>query len=288
MDHDSIETARLNALNSDKCFTRSRLHDEFRMKPRPDAAPVKIYKNRYGYRYGIYRIADCIPLRDQVKKPPTELQQRARAILALQARLRSATVQASGIARHWLDDNPLFLDTETTGLGEFAQIVELAIVDANGHVVFESRLRPTVPIEPGAMGVHGILEEDLTDAPQWPDVAPEIRTILSGRLVVIFNADFDTRLLRQTAEAFGDHETIERLIELNARCAMDLAADVYGATNRYGTISLANAAAAANLTWPGNAHSAIVDAQMTAKLVQTMSIRWSQLETERRKLNSGR
>ncbi len=38
----------------------------------------------------------------------------------------------------------------------------------------------------------------------------------------------------------------------------------YGASNRYGTISLASAASQAGLTREGLAHSAIADARMTA------------------------
>ncbi|HDY0906846.1 TPA: hypothetical protein RO451_005154 [Escherichia coli] len=42
----------------------------------------------------------------------------------------------------------------------------------------------------------------------------------------------------------------------------------YGATNRYGTISLASAASQAGLTWEGQAHSAIADARMAAGVVK--------------------
>ncbi len=35
-------------------------------------------------------------------------------------------------ANQWLDDGRLFIDTETTGLGDDAEIVEICIIDKNG------------------------------------------------------------------------------------------------------------------------------------------------------------
>ena len=40
--------------------------------------------------------------------------------------------KCSAIARRWLDENPLFLDTETTGLGTNDEIAQNAIVDRYG------------------------------------------------------------------------------------------------------------------------------------------------------------
>jgi len=164
----------------------------------------------------------------------------------------------------------VFLDTETTGLDDDAQVVEIAVVDENGSVLFESYCRPTVPVDPGAQAVHGIGPEVLAGAPQWPEIAGRVRRVLEGRVVVIFNAAFDTRILVQTAAAHGDPADWVR--DLDTRCAMYRAADVYGATNRYGTISLVNAAARAGIEFVGRAHSAAGDAATTALLWRTMSL----------------
>lgn len=269
MDGESLEAARSEARASDRCFSKGRLRDEFHMKPKPDALPVKFYKDGFGGKFGVYRIADCVPIRRRAAEPPSEKQQRARAILALKAKLRSSQAVASGIAGAWLSAAPLFLDTELTGLGSDAQIIEIAITDASGNVLLESRLRPTVPIEPGALAVHGIDDQALANAPIWPQIAGDVQRLLRGRVVVIFNAEFDARMLQQTAAAFGESSDWWR--EVDACCAMFLAADTYGATNRYGTISLANATCAAGVTWPGRAHSATVDAMVTAELVKAIA-----------------
>jgi uncharacterized protein YprB with RNaseH-like and TPR domain len=45
------------------------------------------------------------------------------------------------ICRAWLNSNPLFLDTETTGLDEHAEIVELAVVDGQGEALNNTLVR---------------------------------------------------------------------------------------------------------------------------------------------------
>ena len=269
MDSNALEAARNEAIAADKCFSKGRLRDEFRMKPKPGAVPVKFYKDGFGGKFGVFRIADCVPIRERTAVPMSEKQQRARAILAIKAKLRSKQAVASGVAGAWLAESPLFLDTETTGLGDAAQIIEIAITDAAGRVLLETRLRPTVPIEPQALAIHGIDDAALASAPTWPDVSDQIRSLLRSRVVVIFNADFDGRMVRQTANAFGDSSDWWQ--EVDTRCAMYLAADAFGATNRYGTISLANATEAAGVTWSGRAHAAAADALATADLVKAIA-----------------
>jgi DNA polymerase III epsilon subunit-like protein len=162
----------------------------------------------------------------------------------------------------------VFLDTETTGLGDDSQVVEIAIVDAAGSVIFESYCRPTVPVEPEAQAIHNIGAEKLEDAPSWLAIAAQVRAALEGKTVVIFNSDFDMRILSQTATAHGDQALW--LGSLETKCAMYAAADEYGATNDYGTISLANAAATAGVEFQGRAHSAAGDAATTALLWRAM------------------
>lgn len=65
---------------------------------------------------------------------------------------------------------------------------------------------------------------------------------------------------------------------------MELAAGYYGATNRYGTISLACAASQAGLTWEGQAHSAIADALMAAGVVNAIAAYHLELLQEQARL----
>lgn len=69
MNNDELVTRRAQAIAEDRCFSKGRLRDEFRMEPAPGAEPVKWYKNTYGGRFAVYRIADCVPMRE--KRPLT-------------------------------------------------------------------------------------------------------------------------------------------------------------------------------------------------------------------------
>ena len=54
MNNDELVTRRAQAIAEDRCFSKGRLRDEFRMKPAPGAEPVKWYKNTYGDRFAVY------------------------------------------------------------------------------------------------------------------------------------------------------------------------------------------------------------------------------------------
>ncbi|EEE0771431.1 3'-5' exonuclease [Salmonella enterica] len=246
------------------------------MKPAPGAEPVRWYKNGYGGKYGVYQLADCVPM--QAKRPQTEKQQQASARLGLQARMKSQRGRNARLAHLWLIQEPLFLDTETTGLDAGAQALEIGLVNAQGEKIFETRLKPTVSIDPAAAAVHGISGDDLVSAPSWPDIAPQLQHHIGRCPLVIFNADFDTRILKQTAAAHNDPASW--LDTLTVYCAMRLAAGYYGPTNRYGTISLSGAVSQAGLSWTGEAHSAVTDAVMTAQVVNNIAGYWHELQCE--------
>ena len=58
--------------------------------------------------------------------------------------------------KNYFDQSLAFLDTETTGLDNGAQIIEIAIIDGTGDVMVDLRLKPSVPIDERAQEVHGI------------------------------------------------------------------------------------------------------------------------------------
>lgn len=102
----------------------------------------------------------------------------------------------------WLAENALFLDTETTGLNHRAEVVEIAIVDSQGNPVFESLVKPTVPITPRLTAIHGISNDMVVDAPSWADIHPEVNRILTGKTVVAYNSNFDARVIEQTINLY--------------------------------------------------------------------------------------
>lgn len=91
-------------------------------------------------------------------------------------------------------DSVAVLDSETTGMDPAAEFCELAVVDGNGYVLFDSLVQPDVPVCAQAREVHGITDEDLADAPKFPELWPEFREALTGRQVVAYNAQFDRKV----------------------------------------------------------------------------------------------
>jgi DNA polymerase III subunit epsilon len=101
-------------------------------------------------------------------------------------------------AREILNAKPVYLDTETTGLDRSDEIIEISIVDHDGQTLFESLVKPSQPIPPASTQVHGIHNEDVQNARAWPIVWTQVQNVLRGRKVVIYNVEFDVRLMQQS------------------------------------------------------------------------------------------
>jgi DNA polymerase-3 subunit epsilon len=110
--------------------------------------------------------------------------------------------------RAWLDDvfaeGFVVLDTETTGLGPRAEIIEIAALDHAGHVLMESKVWPRSGRVPaGATRVHGYTTADLRGSPTWPELLLELERQLDGRRVLAWNAPFDERMALQTSRLWS-------------------------------------------------------------------------------------
>jgi len=102
----------------------------------------------------------------------------------------------------WLTQ-PVFIDTETTGLSNTAEIIEICIVDHDNSLLFESLIRPRRPIPADVTRIHGITNEMVRDAPTWLQIWTEVESVLRSRSVGIYNAEFDLRMFQQSHLANG-------------------------------------------------------------------------------------
>ncbi len=168
--------------------------------------------------------------------------------------------------------NPVFLDTETTGLGEKDEICELAIIDTDGSVLLETYVKPTISIPASATHLHGIKDADVANALGFAEVWPTQLMILHGRAVVIYNAEYDTRMFYQSAAA-----RCMPAFDLPFRsyCAMDLYAKFYGEWNErrlsYAWQSLTKAALQCRIDPCGKFHRARADADTARRLLMCMA-----------------
>ena len=179
-------------------------------------------------------------------------------------------------ARDWRRASPLYLDTETTGLDAHDQIVELVVIDDAGKVLLETLVRPTIAIPPFATTIHGITDAMVATAPTFPELWPKLKPILVARTVVIYNAQFDLRMLRQSAAVHGLGITGELESGIDWQCAMLLYADFRGewdehhGNNRWHQLGMA----CQQMRIPRNdvrAHRAAGDCELTRRLVNAMA-----------------
>ena len=100
-------------------------------------------------------------------------------------------------------EDVLILDTETTGRGQRAEIIEIAMIDTTGKERFQSLCKPENPIPITAMRVHKITDRMVADAKTWADIHKTVEKLFKqAEYVLAWNADFDERMLRQTAERY--------------------------------------------------------------------------------------
>tara|TARA_B100001029_G_scaffold135046_1_gene113912 strand:+ start:21 stop:752 length:732 start_codon:yes stop_codon:yes gene_type:complete len=95
----------------------------------------------------------------------------------------------------------LVLDTETTGLevGLGHRIIEIGCVElVNRRLTgrnFHKYINPDREIDDGALEVHGITQEFLSDKPCFADIWDEFKEFLQGDELIIHNAPFDVAFL---------------------------------------------------------------------------------------------
>lgn len=111
--------------------------------------------------------------------------------------------QAVYIAQQRLNQQPVYIDTETTGLDKQAEIIEIAIIDHDGTILFDELVKPLHPIPPDATAIHHITNPMVENAKTWAVLWPTIRSILFGRVIGFYNEEYDMRMIRQTHQNYG-------------------------------------------------------------------------------------
>lgn len=169
----------------------------------------------------------------------------------------------SEICRQRLNSEALFLGTETTGLDERAEVVELSVVNAKGEPLIDTLVRPASPIPYQVTKVHGITNELVADAPTWWDIHEEVSALLCGRTIIAYNARFDSRMIGQTCGIY-------RLppIPANWFCAMRMYQKYSG---NYKWVKLFKAATECGITLPDQAHRALPDTLMCLGIVREVT-----------------
>ena len=186
----------------------------------------------------------------------------------------------------WADDllslaHPLvlILGTETTGFDEHAEIVEIALLDKYGEVYLNTLIQcqqEAIPQE--AMRVHRIHTSMLRNAPTFPEVWSGLVPLLSSHEIVIYNAEYDLRLLRQTAK----RHNLE-LPKMRVHCLMQQYSSYVGqasaSSSGYRSMKLAAACFHFEIEQT-TAHRALADAQASLEVLHKLAAQTSPILIE--------
>jgi DNA polymerase-3 subunit epsilon len=166
----------------------------------------------------------------------------------------------------------IVLDTETTGLNPRAgdRVIEIGCVELINRQLtgnnFHYYINPERDSEEGALAVHGLTTEFLSDKPKFAEIADEFREYIADAEVIIHNAPFDVGFLdaefnRLTVPSFKDHvdgviDTLVQAKEMHPgkRNSLDSLCDRYGISNAHRTL-----------------HGALLDAELLAEVYLAMT-----------------
>ncbi|CDU14915.1 3'-5' exonuclease [Vibrio coralliirubri] len=181
--------------------------------------------------------------------------------------------------------NAIILDTETTGLDRFSEVVEVSLICAySGNVLFNSLIDPVKPIPSDASAIHGITSQDVTGKPTFSEVKQTLESHLSScDSLLIYNEAFDLRLLFQSfkysgesSDAVESYRLFLQSIGSKTHCVMHWYAEFYGEINEnhddFKWQSLSNACAQQGIDNSDlKAHRAAADCEMTRRLIDAVN-----------------
>ena len=166
----------------------------------------------------------------------------------------------------------LILDTETTGLNARTgdRIIEIGCVELINRRLTGNNLHlyvnPERDSDPGALAVHGLTTEFLSDKPKFAEIAAELRDFIADAELIIHNAPFDVGFLDTEFALLGlpkVSETCAGVIDSLAqakqmfpgkRNSLDALCDRFGISNAHRTL-----------------HGALLDSELLAEVYLAMT-----------------
>ena len=166
----------------------------------------------------------------------------------------------------------IVLDTETTGLNPRTgdRIIEIGCVEMVNRRLTGSNLHfyinPERDSEEGALAVHGLTTEFLSDKPKFDEISAQLLDYTAGAQIIIHNAPFDigfldVELARLGLPPFQKHVAgvIDTLVQAKSmypgkRNSLDALCDRYGISNSHRVL-----------------HGALLDAELLAEVYLAMT-----------------
>lgn len=218
---------------------------QMHQKPGPEQQPVACYWSGTAQTYRmLYDMREAVPVRMQTERQKAACRDALRAARAAltctwcRVRVRSKSAlrpMTDGhrlcvdCARRWqigieaqailrTPERFCVLDTETTGVDPWDEIVEIAVLGVErrrrvdgmeggmeGAVLLNTLVQPIArSIPPQVTAIHGITDQDVATAPSFAEILPQLAAAVAGRTVLIYNAAFDGEMIRAACARLGD------------------------------------------------------------------------------------
>ena len=161
----------------------------------------------------------------------------------------------------------IMLDTETTGISVQLgnRILEIGAVEVINREIsgssYQQYINPGRESEPGALEVHGITTEFLSDKPAFARIVDDFIDYVKGAELVIHNAPFDVGFINHEFKLCGKNIKIQDICTITdsleyarnkhpgARNSLDALCKRYGVVNEHRTL-----------------HGALLDSQILAEV----------------------
>lgn len=183
--------------------------------------------------------------------------------------LQDARLQSIAWAQHCLRIQPekwAILDTETTGLDENAEVIQIGIINGRGARLMNNVLvKPQGVIPAEATAIHGITNEMAERGIPFPKAFQAMMNVLNGlELLIIYNKAYDMRLIGQSCKRHEITSIGRAKFPRRVHCAMLAYAQYQGQWDNRRN----------GFRWPkltGGDHSAVGDCIATKNVIELMA-----------------
>jgi DNA polymerase-3 subunit epsilon len=131
-----------------------------------------------------------------------------------------ASLSLTDFAKHGMDQQYAIVDIETTGGNAGgSRITEIAIIIHDGNRIvdrWETLVNPEKDIPLPIFALTGINNDMVRDAPVFDDIAEKIHGMLTDRIFVAHNVNFDYSFVRHQLEESGFRWTAKKLCTVRA------------------------------------------------------------------------
>tara|TARA_B100000579_G_scaffold124823_1_gene100576 strand:- start:11 stop:715 length:705 start_codon:yes stop_codon:yes gene_type:complete len=180
------------------------------------------------------------------------------------------------------------LDTETTGIDtdEGHRIIEIGCIEIENRRItgneFHCYLNPEREIDEGAMSIHGLTLEKLSNEPLFKEIAKDFLNFVSGAELIIHNAAFDVgfidkeiSLLEWDEKSIEDHALVMDTLKMAREMHPGKKNSLDALCNRYEIDRSMR-----------QVHGALIDADLLAKVYLAMTGGQDALDLDQPILNS--